>query len=121
MFNRGMKSTGSESSPKNKESRYANKVSIDGMSIRSGIWGQQRIKDSHQRPESCNNCHTRQKVINLRPANQEEIKIPHRYDITNLKAKCDEILKSDIFSDKQDSSYSQHANFQRNNALTTYA
>jgi hypothetical protein len=98
MFNRGMKlkSTGSSSSPKNKKEYPA---STDGMSIRSIIWSKEKTKE-HPRPESCNNCHTRDKVIKLRPAKQDEISSSNRYDITTLKAKCNEILKSEILSDK---------------------
>jgi hypothetical protein len=57
MFNKGLtvKSTGSGSSPKNKSKPQA---FADGMSIRSAIWSKEKIKE-HQRPESCNNCHTR--------------------------------------------------------------
>ena len=71
-------------------------MSVDGMSTRSAIWGQERIKD-YQRPDSCDNCHTRWKVIKLRPANQDEIissqNKKKKYDITSLTAKCNEMLK----------------------------
>ena len=76
-------------------------MSVDGMSTRSAIWGQERIKD-YQRPDSCDNCHTRWKVIKLRAANQDEIissqNKKKKYDITSLTAKCNEMLKSEILS-----------------------
>jgi hypothetical protein len=64
----------------------------------------------------------------LRPAKQDEISSSNRYDMTTLKKKCNEILRSEIISDKNrakpqsnlglDRSY--NANYERANPQSCY-